>query len=114
VKVIIAGSRSVKRLEDVAQAVKESGFTITTVISGTAAGADRLGEEWARDKGIPVERFPADWEKHGKKAGFIRNVQMAETAAALIAIWDGKAKGTAHMIGIAERRCMRVFKHIVP
>lgn len=68
------------------------------VISGDAQGADTLGEEWAETFGIEVWHFPAKWEKYGKSAGFIRNAEMADHADALIAFWDGKSKGTAHMI----------------
>ena len=69
-----------------------------TIISGDAQGTDMLGIEWANALGIPVQHFPAKWEKYGKSAGFIRNSEMAEHADALIAFWDGKSKGTAHMI----------------
>lgn len=47
---------------------------------------------------IPVKRFPADWDRHGRAAGPIRNCQMAQYADALIAIWDGKSRGTKNMI----------------
>lgn len=52
---------------------------VSVVISGTARGADQLGEAWAESLKIPVERYPADWETHGKKAGFIRNQQMLDS-----------------------------------
>jgi hypothetical protein len=54
--------------------------TITTVISGMAAGADTVGLEWARDNKLPVEEFPANWKQYGKSAGFRRNVEMAHNA----------------------------------
>lgn len=98
-KVIIAGSRNYRGgAEGVHVAVKESGFDVITVISGVARGADLAGENWARAKGVQVERFPADWKKHGRSAGIIRNCQMAEAANALIALWDGSSRGTLHMI----------------
>ena len=61
---------------------------ITEVISGTAHGIDTLGEKWAERHGIPVKRFPADWNAHGKSAGPIRNRQMAQYADALIVVID--------------------------
>jgi ribonuclease HI len=112
-KTIIAGSRTVEALETVSRAIAESGFQITTVISGTAKGVDQLGEQWARANGIPVERFPADWKTHGNYAGHIRNRQMAENADALIAVWDGKSKGTKSMIEIAVGKGMPVHVHKV-
>ena len=68
------------------------------IISGDARGADALGAEWATHFQIPIQHFPAQWDKYGKSAGFIRNAEMGEEADALIAFWDGKSKGTAHMI----------------
>lgn len=103
-KVIIAGSRSLAGHPHlVGRAVQESGFAdITEVVSGTARGIDQLGEEWAKLNGKKVTRFPADWKRLGKQAGFARNRQMAEYADALIAIWDGYSHGTKHMIQVMK------------
>ena len=70
---------------------------------------DKLGEEWARSKGIPVEVYEADWETYGRRAGYIRNASMALVADALIAIWDGESKGTSHMIKTALGKGLKVF-----
>ncbi|WP_273837245.1 SLOG family protein [Halococcus sp. PRR34] len=103
--VIIAGSRSIldclsrdgqRRI--VAEAIDRSGFAVAEVVSGTARGVDQLGEDWAGERGIPVERFPADWNTHGKAAGPIRNEKMAEYADALVAIHVNESRGTADMI----------------
>lgn len=86
------------------------------VVSGKEPkGADRLGEAWAYLNRIPVKPFPADWPKHGKAAGFIRNSEMARYAAQfdgslLIAFWDGESRGTNHMIKEAER--LNLYVHI--
>ena len=68
------------------------------IVSGTARGADTLGERYAQERGYSIEQYPADWEHAGKAAGFIRNAQMASVADALIAFWDGQSKGTQNMI----------------
>ena len=78
------------------------------IISGGARGADTLGEKYAQDEGFSLEVFPANWNKFGKSAGFIRNEQMAEIADALIAFWDGKSHGTKHMIEIMENKKLLV------
>lgn len=97
-RVIIAGSRSyLGGIEGVFRAVKCSGFDVEVVISGHAQGADKSGEDWANANGVKVEYFPADWSK-GRSAGVLRNAQMAKAADALIALWDGKSKGTLDMI----------------
>jgi hypothetical protein len=111
-KTIIAGSREITDINDVLQAIawaKEEGFTISEVISGTARGVDKLGEEYARRNNLPVIRFPANWDKYGKSAGYRRNATMANFAQALIAVWDGKSRGTMHMIDLARAKGLRVF-----
>ncbi len=107
-KVIIAGSRGVTLWTSITIAVEESGFNITEVVSGMARGADMLGEEYANVNNLPVKRFPADWSKYGKSAGYKRNQEMAKYADALIAIWDGQSRGTGHMIDIATEAGLKV------
>lgn len=110
-RTIIAGSRSEfpipREYLDAALAV--CGWRPTVVISGTARGADALGELWAAQNGIPIERFPADWNTHGRSAGYRRNAEMASNADALIALWDGTSKGTKGMIDLAKKRGLKVF-----
>ena len=108
-RTIIAGSRGITDYRQVCDAVTESCFDVTTVVSGTARGVDQLGEQWARGHGVPVDRFPAQWNRDGKAAGYKRNVVMAILSDALIALWDGKSRGTKHMIEEAKRRGLRVF-----
>jgi hypothetical protein len=103
-KVIVAGSRSITDYDLVARAIRTSGLDITEIVSGTARGVDSLGERFAAENGIPVAHFPADWTGGGRGAGFVRNYKMAEYADALIAIWDGESRGTAHMIEAARKK----------
>lgn len=110
-KVILAGSRSITDIEALHTAIRESGFEITEVVCGEAAGADRLGRWWAEQHKIPLASFPADWKKDGRLAGYIRNQRMAGYAEALIAVWDGKSVGTAHMIGVALAGGLKVHVH---
>ena len=112
-RVIIAGSRAGARFSDIEDAIAQSQFDITTVISGAARGVDRIGEQWAGDNGIPTIRFYADWNKYGKAAGYRRNVDMANHADALIAVWNGESKGTQHMINIAKKKELPTFIHIM-
>lgn len=72
-----------------------------TVISGTAKGADSLGERWADNNAIPIRYYPADWRTYGKRAGYVGNEQMTKTATHCVCFWDGKSKGTRHMIELA-------------
>lgn len=67
-------------------------------VCGGARGADTLGERWAKDHGVPTVLMPADWATHGKKAGPIRNTEMAQITDVLVAFWDGHSRGTQHML----------------
>jgi len=59
--------------------------------------------KWCRLNGYPWVEFPADWEKFGKSAGYIRNTEMAKAGNNLLAFWDGMSRGTEHMVNIAKR-----------
>lgn len=119
-RVVIAGSRELTDDHLVEEAVRLSGFTITTVISGAARGVDQLGERWAARHEVPVVRFPADWARYGRAAGLRRNQAMVEEVArapeggAVIAIWDGVSKGTRSTIEFARRCGVEVFVLRVP
>ena len=97
-KVIVAGSRSVTDYALVIDAVISSGFEVTEIVSGCAKGVDAIGEKIAEINGIPVKRFPADWNKYGKRAGPLRNMEMGDYADALVAVRENNSKGTTHMI----------------
>lgn len=73
-----------------------------TVICGMARGADSLGRQLAINNNWKVIEMPADWNKYGKSAGYIRNAEMAKIADACIIFWDGKSKGSLHMQTLAK------------
>lgn len=102
-KTIIAGSRSFNCYLTLLDAIRQFPFEITEVISGTANGADKLGEQWAEEHGVPIIQFPADWSKYGKRAGYVRNEQMAKYAEGALILWDGISPGSKHMINIAKQ-----------
>lgn len=118
-KVIIAGSRNYHDEGDFFHpmnkilAKNEWLRETTEVISGTARGADTLGEEWAAMYGFPVTKFPADWSKYGRSAGFRRNEEMAQYADALVAFWDGLSPGTRSMIDLAKGRGLKVHIEVI-
>jgi hypothetical protein len=97
--VILAGSRSLGLYELLCRAVVHSEFSVTEVVSGGARGVDALGERWSLEHlGKPATRFAAEWEKYGRRAGFIRNAQMAQHAEALVALMLGHTRGTSDMV----------------
>jgi hypothetical protein len=114
-RVIIAGSRSFANYEMLKANMNRLLQNISdeiSIVCGTARGADRLGEKYAKENGFHVAYFPADWERHGKAAGYIRNREMAQNADALVAFWDGESRGTKSMIDLAKEYdlAVRVLK----
>ena len=73
------------------------------ILCGMARGADILGHAYAQKHGCKVEEYPAKWDIHGKRAGFMRNEEMAKNADALVAFWDGESHGTKDMIRRARK-----------
>ena len=108
-KTIIAGSRSITDMVHVERAIELSGFVITCVVSGRAAGVDTLGEVWAESRGIPIIKKPADWKRFGKAAGFRRNAEMGNEADAAVIVWDGFSHGSAHMYKVMKQLKKPVF-----
>ena len=109
-KVIIAGGRDFadyQKLYKTANKILQNKKNIE-IVSGGAKGADALGEKYAKEMSFELKIFPADWNKHGKGAGFIRNKQMADYADALIAYWNGESKGTKHMIETAKKQKLNI------
>lgn len=106
-KVIIAGGREFKdaeRLEQTITEFAEKTSDMVSIITGMARGADRLAYDFARRNRIQWYEFHADWDKYGKRAGYVRNAEMAEAADALIAFWDGESKGTKNMIDLMRMK----------
>jgi hypothetical protein len=101
-KLLIAGSREVYPDADQIDAVFDDFLfvkgDVTEVVSGGARGADDAGEGWAAINGVPVKRFPADWNRYGKGAGHRRNEQMARYADGAIVFWKDNSPGSANMI----------------
>lgn len=112
-RVIIAGSRTITDYGILLDAVGKSMFEITEVLSGGARGVDTLAIRYAKERDIPYKIYKADWNKYGKSAGPIRNEEMINNADALIAIWDGKSRGTADIIRRAKRRGIKVFVYTI-
>ena len=109
-KLIIAGSRTLEpSIQFLSNCIGEAGIvgSITEIVSGTAKGVDTSAIKLTKspyENTLFVMRmqgklkeFPADWDRHGKAAGHIRNKEMAEYADALLLIWDGESRGSKNM-----------------
>ena len=117
-KVIIAGGRNFDDYELLKECLDMLlilyvlyGYKIV-IISGTAKGADRLGERYAKERGYELIRMPADWSL-GRSAGYQRNSDMADVADASVMFFDGKSKGTGHMINLSKSKGLdyRIVKY---
>lgn len=102
VKLLIAGSQDYSPTPAEIDAVMDDLLfvkaDVTEVVSGGAKGADTAGETWAHLNGIPVKRFPADWNTYGKRAGFMRNSDMAVYADGALVFWKNQSNGSANMV----------------
>jgi len=116
IRIIIAGGRKfndyemLKRtmLKFIRKLHDHIDFHKVEIISGNANGADKLGERFANEYNYDLKIMPAQWDLHGKSAGYIRNNEMLVYAkeadhSVLVAFWDGKSKGTKNMIDTSRK-----------
>lgn len=112
-KVIVAGGRDFYNVPfmfaelDRLLAVPIHNGRKVTIVSGGAKGADECGLWYANIRNLPTHVFHPDWDKHGKSAGMLRNVDMADDADMLIAFWDMESRGTKHMIDTARAKNLK-------
>lgn len=111
-RVLVCGGRNFsnqKLLNDVLFSLDEA-HHIDVIIEGNARGADRLAGFWARKHKIDNLKFPADWNKHGRAAGPIRNQQMLDEGKPDLVVAFPGGKGTAHMVKIAKEAGVEVIE----
>ena len=110
--ILIAGSRNFTcymQLSKVMDHVLEKTGNPTLVISGGAPGVDTLAEQWAKEHHFAFKPFPADWKKHGKRAGPLRNSEMMQIADVVVALPAPDSIGTLDTIRKAERTKKELF-----
>ena len=114
IRVLVTGSRNYPLRQTLEAAldrvrVRVAGAPLR-VVHGGAAGADRMAAEWADRHGVPADEYPASWDRHGAKAGRIRNREMLDNAKPdlVLAFPWGQSSGTAHMMRIAERAAVPI------
>lgn len=114
-RIIVAGSRTFtdyKRFREVIiDVLKTINYDIDYFITGRCKdGPDDMIYHFCRwDHKFDYKEKKADWDKHAKAAGMMRNIEMAKIATGLIAFWDGKSKGTKQMIDEAIKRGLEVL-----
>jgi predicted Rossmann fold nucleotide-binding protein DprA/Smf involved in DNA uptake len=102
-KAAVVGSRSVSHY-DVVKAILNQ-YTFTQIISGGAKGVDRLAEQYSNENNLvePLVILP-DWKRYNRGAGAVRNREIVDSSDFVIAIWDGKSKGTLISINYAKKQ----------
>ena len=111
ISLAIVGSRTFDDYKMLCGLIKilKKKYIIKKIVSGGAQGADSLGERYGKENNIETLIFPADWNKYGKAAGFIRNKTIVDNCDVVLALWDGKSKGTQHTINIATDKNKKVY-----
>ena len=110
VRVLVCGGRDYADARRLRFVLSTLGVPISVLIEGGARGADRLARRWAQDSLIPVETFPAEWDLHGRAAGFIRNKQMLDEGKPDVVVAFPGGKGTANMVALARRAGVEVVE----
>ena len=109
-RLIIAGSRDIVDYHVMRECWQQYTYrdSVTEIISGGARGVDRMAIRLANDLNLPVTIMAPDWVKQPRRAGFIRNAEMAEYGHSVLAIWDHQSRGTKHMIDVADNQGLYV------
>ena len=113
-KILVCGSRGFNDYKLLSSALDSINTTnhIDVIVEGGARGADTLAKEYAQERGIEVWEYGADWDRHGKGAGYIRNYEMLDTKPAIVvAFYSGThTKGTSHMVGASKQAGIPVLE----
>jgi len=107
-KIIVAGGRDFTNRSQLHEVCRAYFGPEDQLVCGMAKGADAMALAWADGQRKRVLEFPADWDKHPKAAGPIRNRKMAQEGDTLIAFWDGKSRGTKNMIDEALKAGLEI------
>ena len=104
-RVVVAGSRNFDDYDKLSAELDKflAGKKNVVIVSGTARGADRMGEQYAAEHGYKIDQFPAEWGKYHQGAGPIRNLLMVKTSDAVVAFWDNQSSGTRNIIDCARQ-----------
>lgn len=112
-KVLVCGSRSItdtpwvySQIEKYTQELIRSNPTNLNnpvLIEGEARGVDSIAKDYALEHNWSIESYPAEWDKYGKSAGYIRNDIMVKEADFVLVLWDGLSRGTKHDIDLCRR-----------
>lgn len=110
-RVLVTGGREFRELEWLyagLELLHEVTGGISEIIEGGARGADTLAANWANWRQVKLTTVKADWQRHNRAAGALRNIQMADLKPDLVLACPG-GRGTTHMVATARQRGIRVI-----
>jgi len=114
-KLIVAGSRTITfDAHTIGSLIRHFQLKPTEIVSGGASGIDQCAAQYARlHPYLKFMEFRADWDRHGKSAGPMRNAEMADYADALLLIWDGSSRGSASMRAEMLKRDKPIYEVVL-
>lgn len=116
-RILVTGSRGWKNWIFIREALKGAWAdwdypASVTVIHGGARGADMMADIEAGCFGWRVKIYRPDWEQYGKRAGFIRNLEMVKAGADIcLAFILDCSRGATHCADAAERAGIPVRRY---
>ena len=93
-KTAIIGSRDLI-IEDLSPYMPEG---TTEIVSGGARGIDACAKRYATENNINLTEFLPQYNKYERNAPLKRNLEIIEYADRIVALWDGKSRGTKFVI----------------
>lgn len=85
----------------------------TEIVSGGARGVDSLAERWADERHIPKLIIQPEYARLGQAAPHCRNRLIVDVADCVVAVWDGRSRGTREAIAYARKTGKPVRVHII-
>lgn len=117
-KLLVCGSRSIVDKEWIFAQIESywyfnmACYKYPVMIEGEARGVDTIAKEYALNNAWEVNAYPANWDKYGRSAGYIRNEVMVKACDECLILWDGVSKGTKHDIDLCAKY-NRPFKVLI-
>ncbi len=103
-KLAVIGSRSLT-IKSLSKYIPRG---VTEIVSGGAKGVDEAAKEYASENKIKFVEFLPNYQKFGKGAPLLRNLEIIRYADEVLAFWDGQSRGTEFVIENAKRSGKKV------
>jgi predicted Rossmann fold nucleotide-binding protein DprA/Smf involved in DNA uptake len=111
-RILVTGSRSITSKEYVFDILNKHVEKGDTVIQGGAVGVDSIALEWCQNKSDSMNinfKTIRPVNPKDKISYLYRNAEMIGMCDIVIAIWDGKSRGTLFTTNYAKARGLEVI-----